>query len=90
MGTDPSENGALWWRSAVIYQVYIRSFADGDGDGIGDISGLRSRLPYLAALGIDAVWITPWYPSPMKDGGTTSPTCARSSRCSARSPTRTR
>jgi alpha-glucosidase len=58
-----------WWRSAVIYQVYIRSFADGNGDGIGDIAGLRSRLPYIAALGVDAVWINPWYPSPMKDAG---------------------
>ena len=58
-----------WWRSAVVYQVYIRSFADGDGDGIGDIAGLRSRLPYLADLGVDAVWINPWYPSPMKDAG---------------------
>ncbi len=67
--TGPDRNGALWWRSAVIYQVYIRSFADGDGDGIGDIPGLRSRLPYLARLGIDALWINPWYPSPMKDAG---------------------
>src|SRR6201984_201268 len=58
-----------WWRSAVVYQVYSRSFADGDGDGIGDIAGLRSRLPYLVKLGIDAVWINPWYPSPMKDAG---------------------
>ena len=58
-----------WWRSAVVYQVYIRSFADGDGDGIGDIAGLRSRLPHLASLGVDAVWINPWYPSPMKDAG---------------------
>ena len=58
-----------WWRSAVVYQIYIRSFADGDGDGIGDIAGLRSRLPYLARLGVDAVWVNPWYPSPMKDAG---------------------
>ncbi|MFI7643199.1 glycoside hydrolase family 13 protein [Nonomuraea sp. NPDC049400] len=58
-----------WWRSAVIYQVYIRSFADGDGDGTGDIAGLRSRLPYLAELGVDAIWINPWYPSPLADGG---------------------
>jgi alpha-glucosidase len=65
----PHSNGSLWWRSAVIYQVYIRSFADGNGDGIGDIAGLRSRLRYLAGLGIDAVWINPWYPSPMKDAG---------------------
>jgi alpha-glucosidase len=63
------QNGSAWWRSAVIYQVYIRSFADGNGDGIGDIPGLRSRLPYLAGLGIDALWINPWYPSPMKDAG---------------------
>jgi len=58
-----------WWREAVIYQVYIRSFADGDGDGVGDIAGLRSRLPYLRELGVDAIWINPWYPSPMVDAG---------------------
>lgn len=58
-----------WWRTAVIYQVYIRSFADGNGDGIGDIAGLRSRLSYLADLGVDAIWINPWYPSPLADGG---------------------
>jgi alpha-glucosidase len=58
-----------WWRSAVVYQVYPRSFADGDGDGVGDIAGLRSRLEYVAGLGVDALWINPWYPSPMKDAG---------------------
>ncbi|MEU3533996.1 glycoside hydrolase family 13 protein [Streptomyces murinus] len=58
-----------WWRSAVIYQVYVRSFADGDGDGTGDLAGVRSRLPYLAELGVDALWFNPWYRSPMKDGG---------------------
>jgi len=58
-----------WWREAVIYQVYIRSFADGDGDGVGDIAGLRSRLPYLRDLGAGAIWINPWYPSPMVDAG---------------------
>ena len=52
-----------------MYQVYIRSFADGDGDGTGDLAGLRSRLPYLADLGIDAIWVNPWYPSPLRDGG---------------------
>ena len=58
-----------WWRRAAVYQIYIRSFADGDGDGVGDIAGIRSRLGYLRDLGVDAVWITPWYPSPMADGG---------------------
>ncbi|MFJ6952376.1 glycoside hydrolase family 13 protein, partial [Micromonospora aurantiaca (nom. illeg.)] len=58
-----------WWRSAVIYQVYPRSFADGDGDGIGDVAGIRSRLDHLAALGVDAIWFSPWYPSPMADAG---------------------
>jgi alpha-glucosidase len=58
-----------WWRDAVVYQIYIRSFADGDGDGVGDIAGIRSRLSYLRDLGIDAIWINPWYPSPMVDGG---------------------
>jgi alpha-glucosidase len=58
-----------WWRDAVIYQVYIRSFADGDGDGLGDIAGLRAKLPYLADLGVDAIWVNPWYPSPMADAG---------------------
>lgn len=58
-----------WWRHAVTYQVYLRSFADGDGDGIGDIAGLRSRLPYLRSLGVDAIWINPWYESPLNDGG---------------------
>jgi alpha-glucosidase len=58
-----------WWREAVIYQIYIRSFADGDGDGLGDIAGIRSRLRYLVDLGVDAVWINPWYPSPMADAG---------------------
>ncbi|MBF8189244.1 alpha-glucosidase [Nonomuraea sp. K274] len=58
-----------WWRTAAIYQVYIRSFADGDGDGFGDIAGIRARLGYLAGLGVDAIWITPWYESPNNDGG---------------------
>jgi alpha-glucosidase len=60
---------ADWWRDAVFYQVYIRSFADGNGDGVGDLAGIRARLPHLAALGVDALWITPFYPSPMADHG---------------------
>ena len=59
----------LWWRTAVIYQVYIRSFADGNGDGTGDLAGVRSRLGYLKDLGVDALWFNPWYPSPLADGG---------------------
>jgi alpha-glucosidase len=58
-----------WWRQAVVYQVYLRSFADGNGDGTGDIAGLRSRLGYIRSLGVDALWINPWYVSPLNDGG---------------------
>jgi alpha-glucosidase len=58
-----------WWRDAVVYQVYVRSFADGNGDGTGDLAGVRSRLPYLRDLGIDALWFNPWYPSPLADNG---------------------
>jgi len=58
-----------WWRRAVVYQIYPRSFADSNGDGIGDINGIRARLPHLVALGVDAIWVNPWYPSPMKDAG---------------------
>jgi alpha-glucosidase len=60
---------ATWWRQAVVYQVYPRSFADSTGDGIGDLSGIRSRVPYLSALGVDAVWLSPFYPSALADGG---------------------
>ncbi|WP_405113877.1 glycoside hydrolase family 13 protein [Micromonospora sp. NBC_01405] len=58
-----------WWRSAVVYQVYVRSFADSNGDGVGDLPGIRERLPYLRDLGVDALWLTPFYTSPMVDGG---------------------
>ncbi len=64
-----SSRSGDWWRDAVIYQVYVRSFADSDGDGIGDLRGATRRLPYLAELGIDAVWLTPFYASPQADGG---------------------
>lgn len=58
-----------WWRDGVVYQVYVRSFADGNGDGTGDIAGLRTRIPYLKSLSVDAIWINPWYESPLHDGG---------------------
>ncbi|SKC50599.1 glycoside hydrolase family 13 protein [Krasilnikoviella flava] len=64
-----NEQDAEWWRSAVIYQVYPRSFADGNGDGTGDLAGVRRRLGYLRDLGVDALWFTPWYVSPLADGG---------------------
>ena len=59
----------LWWQRGIIYQVYPRSFKDSNGDGVGDINGLISQLHYLRWLGVDAVWIAPLYPSPMKDFG---------------------
>jgi len=65
---EPSEDSD-WWRSAVIYQVYVRSFFDANGDGIGDLAGVRAKLGYLRDLGVDAIWFNPWYPSPMADGG---------------------
>ena len=65
----PERSAESWWRSGVIYQIYVRSFADDNGDGIGDIAGIRSRLDYLHRLGIDAIWVTPWYSSPLADGG---------------------
>ena len=60
---------ARWWRDAVVYQVYVRSFADASGDGIGDLAGIRERLPYLHDLGVDALWFNPWYPAPLADAG---------------------
>src|SRR3990172_8758511 len=59
----------LWWRDGVIYQIYPRSFADSNGDGLGDLPGITSRLDYLADLGIDAIWLSPFYPTPDKDFG---------------------
>jgi alpha-glucosidase len=59
----------MWWQRGVVYQVYPRSFQDSDGDGVGDLRGIVSRLRYLEWLGVDAVWISPFYPSPMADFG---------------------
>jgi len=75
---------ATWWRGAVIYQIYPRSFCDSNGDGIGDLPGIIERLDYVAGLGVDAIWISPFFKSPMADFGYTSPTTAPSIPCSAR------
>jgi alpha-glucosidase len=64
-----SEATNLWWRDGVIYQIYPRSFQDSNGDGVGDLRGILSRLDYLVKLGVDAAWVSPFYPSPMADFG---------------------
>ena len=66
---EPMKNEYLWWRDGVIYQIYPRSFADSNGDGIGDIPGIIAKLDYLADLGIDGIWLSPINPSPDKDFG---------------------
>lgn len=67
--SSPTATTETWWRNGVVYQVYPRSFADANGDGTGDVQGIIDRLDHLEALGIDAIWISPWYPSPLLDGG---------------------
>jgi alpha-glucosidase len=59
----------LWWRQAAIYQIYPRSFYDSNGDGIGDLNGITEKIPYLKSLNLDAVWLSPFYPSALADGG---------------------
>jgi alpha-glucosidase len=66
---DSQEDTSDWWRDATFYQVYVRSFADSDGDGVGDLDGIRERLGYLELLGVDALWLTPFFRSPMADHG---------------------
>jgi len=68
-GAERSADAAPWWRHGVVYQVYPRSFFDTDGDGVGDLAGIAAKLGHLQALGVDAVWISPFYPSPMRDFG---------------------
>ncbi|MEV7084688.1 alpha-amylase family glycosyl hydrolase [Streptomyces sp. NPDC093085] len=64
-----ADSGGDWWRESVVYQIYVPSFADADGDGMGDLRGIADRLGHIAELGADAVWLTPFYPSPLADGG---------------------
>ncbi|MEQ5868631.1 alpha glucosidase [Sagittula sp. NFXS13] len=66
---DPKSVDKDWWRGAVIYQIYPRSYQDSNGDGIGDLNGITGRLPHIASLGVDAIWISPFFTSPMKDFG---------------------
>src|SRR5271168_2760636 len=65
----PAGSRDPWWKHAVFYEIYPRSFQDSNGDGIGDLNGITSRLDYLKDLGVDAIWITPIYPSPQVDFG---------------------
>jgi len=67
--TDSKPAAAPWWESGVVYQIYPRSFQDSDGDGVGDLAGIERRLDYVARLGVDAIWLSPIYPSPMADFG---------------------
>ena len=67
--THPARLDHDWWRDSVVYQLYVKSYADGDGDGIGDLGGVVDHLDHIAGLGVDAVWLNPCYPSPNKDGG---------------------
>ena len=60
---------AAWWRNSVIYQLYVRSFADSNGDGIGDLDGVTDHLDHIESLGVDGLWLNPCYPSPNRDGG---------------------
>jgi pullulanase/glycogen debranching enzyme len=81
--TQQPTGAAPWWRDAVVYQVYVRSFADADGDGIGDLAGIVDRLDHLETLGVDAVWLTPCTRRHNSITATTSPTTSTSSRCTA-------
>ncbi|BEJ11791.1 hypothetical protein CspHIS471_0202510 [Cutaneotrichosporon sp. HIS471] len=69
INANPQTSSADWWRQALVYQIYPRSFMDANGDGIGDLVGITSKIPYLKDLGVDAIWLSPFYPSALKDGG---------------------
>jgi maltose alpha-D-glucosyltransferase/alpha-amylase len=65
----PVETDALWYRDAVIYQLHVKAFFDSNNDGMGDFKGLTSKLDYIQELGVSAIWLLPFYPSPLKDDG---------------------
>src|SRR5512137_2839687 len=65
----PQAISSRWWRDGVIYQIYPRSFADSNGDGVGDLAGITARLDHVASLGVDAIWLSPFFTSPMRDFG---------------------
>src|SRR4030067_1848307 len=67
--TSPFEDNPLWYKDAIIYEVHVRAFADSDADGVGDFTGLTEKLDYLEDLGITALWLLPFYPSPLRDDG---------------------
>src|SRR6195952_2706322 len=70
MNTEtPTEDGLYWYKDAVIYELHIKAFRDGNGDGIGDFAGLLQKLDYLQNLGVTAIWLLPFYPSPLRDDG---------------------
>jgi hypothetical protein len=75
VGVGGADDGAQrtgdpgWWRRAVVYQIYQRSFADANADGIGDLEGITSKVPYVVSIGVDVVWVSPSYPSALADGG---------------------
>ena len=73
-------NKTAWWKKSVVYQVYPKSFCDSNGDGIGDLNGIRKKIPYLAKLGVDVLWLNPIYASPQVDTGMIFPITERSSR----------
>ena len=84
-GLGPDE----WWKGAVVYQIYPRSFKDSNGDGFGDLEGIRSKLDYLKALGVDVLWLSPIYASPQADNGYDIAATTTSTPCSARCRTST-
>lgn len=85
--TPAKDRDPDWFKRAVFYEVLVRSFQDSNGDGIGDLKGITAKLDYLQWLGVDCLWLPPFFKSPLRDGATTSPTTPPSCRSSAISPT---